>query len=157
MKIIFYYFRQGGTINWNDLNSNKSFYEPRNVYAQSKLCNILFTRELAERLEGTKVTVNALHPGVVKTELWQYLQESYGILSKLLLIIIFPIILITMKSAKQGAQTSIYCAVSPDLNETTGCYFADCKIEKLLPHASNQEDAQKLWALSEKLIELSSK
>lgn len=57
----------GGRMNWDDINNEKN-YDPRKVYAQSKLCNILFTRELAKRLGSTsKVTVNALHPGVVMT------------------------------------------------------------------------------------------
>ena len=53
-------------MNWEDVNFDKD-YEPRKVYGQSKLCNILFTRELAKRLDNTGVTVNALHPGVVMT------------------------------------------------------------------------------------------
>ena len=64
-------------MNWDDLN-NETDYDPRSVYNQSKLCNVLFTRELAKRLEGTNVTVNALHPGVVRTELGRHFSDSYG-------------------------------------------------------------------------------
>ena len=57
------------------------------------------------------------------------------------------------KSPKQGAQTSIYCAVSPDLNGVSGKYFSDCKEKELLPHALNDEDAKKLWNISEELCQ----
>ena len=140
-------------MNWQDLNYEKD-YEAREVYAQSKLCNILFTRELDKKLEGTKVTVNALHPGVVRTELARHFGEIYGWKSDLLMFLLYPLILMLFKSVKHGAQTTIYCAVSPDLNNVSGRYFADCAEKELLPHALDDIAAERLWDISEKLCKL---
>jgi len=135
-------------MDWSDINSDKNYHYWK-VYEKSKLCNVLFTRELAKRLEGTRVTVNALHPGVVNTELGRHFN---GWLSLFTAPLFFPIRLIFFKNVHQGAQTNIYCAVSPELENVSGDYFADCKKEELLPHALNEEDAKKLWDISEKLV-----
>lgn len=141
-----------GRMNWDDIN-NEKMYDTRQVYAQSKLCNILFTRELAKRLSNTKVTVNALHPGVVMTELGRYFSESFGWKAKLIYPLL-PIMYIAFKTVKYGAQTSIFCCVSPTLKNTTGKYFAECQEKELLKHGLNEEDASRLWTLSEKLCNL---
>ena len=140
-------------MNWEDLN-NEANYDPNKVYAQSKLSNILFTRELAKRLEDTNVTVNALHPGVVRTELGRHFSESYGWKAVLLQVIFFPFILWMLKDSEQGAQTNIYCAVSKDLSKVSGKYFADCKEKDLLPHALNEQDGLRLWETSQRLCRL---
>jgi retinol dehydrogenase-14 len=134
-------------MDWSDINSDKNYHFWK-VYEKSKLCNVLFTRELAKRLEGTRVTVNALHPGVVRTELSRHFN---GWISMVLSPIFYPFKMFGYKTVHQGAQTNIFCAVSPDLEKVSGVYFADCKKEELLPHALNEEDAKKLWDLSEKL------
>lgn len=105
-----------GKLNKEDLNSEKS-YSKMGAYSQSKLANILFTRELAKRLEKSIVTVNSLHPGAVKTDLQRHMLPSY---IKWLGDFIF---LFVFKSAKSGAQTQIRLAVDPDLESTTGKYF----------------------------------
>ena len=138
---------------WDDLNNEKD-YDPKRVYNQSKLSNILFTRELAKILNGTNITVNALHPGVVRTELGRYFSESYGWKAMAFQTLFFPVIYWIFKTCEQGAQTSIYCAVSPDLNGVTGKYFSDCKEKALLPHALQDQDAEQLWNMSEKLCKL---
>jgi hypothetical protein len=115
---------------------------------------VLFTRELAKRLTGTKVTVNALHPGVIKTELGRYFPATYGWKAVALQFVLLPVVLWFFKSVPQGAQTSIYCAVSEDLNSVSGCYFSDCKQKEILPHGLNQRDAARLWELSEKMCNL---
>ena len=140
-------------MNWDDLN-NETDYDPRSVYNQSKLCNVLFTRELAKRLEGTNVTVNALHPGVVRTELGRHFGDSYGWKATAFQLIFLPVIFWMFKSCEQGAQTNIYCACSPDLRTVTGKYFSDCKEKELLPHGLSDEDAKNLWTVSEKLVKL---
>lgn len=85
-------------------------------YFISKYQNILFARELAKRLDAKKVTVNALHPGLINTDLWdmgcKFLNVPFYFLSNILL-----------KTTAEGAKTTIYCAVSDDLKETTGKYF----------------------------------
>jgi NAD(P)-dependent dehydrogenase (short-subunit alcohol dehydrogenase family) len=146
-------FLKGGKMNWDDLNSEKS-YEPRVAYNQSKLCNILFTRELAERLRGTKVTAVSLHPGVVRTELGRYFADSYGWKAYVFQVLFLPIIYWWFKSSKQGAQTSLHCAIEEDVDAHSGSYYFDCQVKALLPHALNDDDARRLWELSEKLTKL---
>lgn len=105
----------GGKINKEDLNSEKSYNEIT-AYCQSKLANVLFTRELAKRLEGTGVTANSLHPGAVNTELTRHIHPILMCLSK-------PFLPFFFKSPKSGAQTQIRLACDPELETTTGKYF----------------------------------
>lgn len=135
-----------GRINKMDLNSENSYSEVA-AYSQSKLANILFTRELAARLAGTGVTANALHPGVVNTELfrnWKFINTSFG---KRL---VKPLILPFVKSPRNGAQTSLFAALDPDLDQVTGLYFSDCKPKRVANAAADEETAKFLWAESEK-------
>ena len=107
-----------GRIDLDDLQLAKSFghYE---AYAASKLANVLFTVELAERLQG-RVTVNALHPGVVSTKL---LTEGFRMQG--------------YDSATKASQTSVYCALSPELAKVTGQYFADRRVAPRSPLAAD--------------------
>lgn len=131
-----------GRIHFDNLMLNER-YTPFAAYSQSKLANILFTRKLANLLEGTGVSVYAVHPGVVRTELARHMPTWQKILLK-------PIMVLS-KSPVKGAQTSIYCAVEPGLAEQTGRYYADCAEHTLGRAATSEEDAQKLWSLSEEL------
>lgn len=97
-----------GEIKRHDLNSEKS-YEPVGCYTNSKLANILFTRELARRLKDTKVTVNALHPGVINTELSRHIGEiSFSITGYF----VKPAMYLFNKTPRQGAQTTIYAGTT---------------------------------------------
>lgn len=127
---------QGATLDFNDLQSAKSF-GARKVYGQSKLCNILFTRELARLLQGTGVTANCLHPGFVAT---RFGDQSGGLISRLVWLAKFFAI-----SPAQGAETIIYLASSPDVRETTGQYFY--KSAPTMPSSAAQDDrsALLLW------------
>ena len=137
-------------IYWDDVNWEKTPYDSVKAYGQSKLANILFTRELAERLEGSGVTVYCLHPGVIATELGRHIRDYLGIFSVALLVV-RPFI----KSPESGAQTTIFCAVEETIREETGKYYADCRETATCPVAlSNPEDQSKLWALSEQLTGL---
>lgn len=109
-----------GKIKKDDLNSDKS-YSPFRNYGQSKLANILFTRELSKKLAGTKVTANSLHPGSVKTELTRHTTEVSILLNKY---VVYVFQTLFAKTAKSGAQTTIYAALDPDLENVTGMYFA---------------------------------
>ncbi|XP_017027060.1 retinol dehydrogenase 12-like [Drosophila kikkawai] len=131
-----------GSINVNDLNSKKS-YSKTGAYHQSKLANILFTRELAKRLEGTGVTVNSLHPGVVDTEIWRNLNGFTKAMTS-------PLRWAFFKTAKSGAQTSLYAALDPDLKNASGLYFSDCKAKKVSKAAKDDKMAKFVWAESEK-------
>ncbi|XP_033097352.1 retinol dehydrogenase 12-like, partial [Anneissia japonica] len=98
----------------------KDNYDPDLAYGQSKLANILFTNELARRLQGTGVTCYSLHPGVVLTEIARDFSSW-----KLALIYLIAFILI--KTPEDGAQTTIHCAVEESLANETGYYYSDCK------------------------------
>ena len=131
-----------GKLDLGDLQNEKGFAAMR-VYGQSKTANILFTRELARRLEGTGVTVNALHPGAVATRLgrgngplFDLLQRAVGIF---------------MRSPERGAETSIHLASAPELERVTGRYFVDKREKQPSPHATDDATARRLWEISEKL------
>lgn len=118
-------------------------YHPRTIYAQTKLANVLFTKELARRLQGTGVTVNALHPGTVATGLFgrflglprwlRFLSDWWGI------------------SPEQGAETSLYLATSEEVAHTTGEYFRRCRPYPCNPVANEEAVAARLWDISAKL------
>ncbi|XP_037690994.1 retinol dehydrogenase 14-like [Choloepus didactylus] len=135
-----------GDINFEDLNSEQS-YNKSFCYSRSKLANILFTRELAHRLEGTNVTVNVLHPGIVRTNLGRHI--SIPLLVKPLFNLVSWAF---FKTPLEGAQTSIYLASSPEVEGVSGKYFGDCKEEELLPKAMNESVARKLWDISEVMV-----
>ncbi|KAM9839872.1 retinol dehydrogenase 12, like [Aulostomus maculatus] len=132
-----------GGINLEDINSEKH-YDKSGAYAQSKLANVLFTRSLAKRLEGTGVTAYSLHPGVVQTDLWRHLNGPQQFVMKM----VSPF----TKSSVQGAQTTIYCAVEPTLEKENGGYYSDCAPANCSAAAKDDVLAQKLWELSCKML-----
>jgi len=119
------------------------------IYAASKVCNILFTRQLAKKLKsmGGSVTVNALHPGAIRTEIL----NTFGLWMRLGLFMSS----FFMKTAKQGAQTTIDLAVNDQWANVTGEFFSDCKISKMSKVAQGDALATKLWDVSEELVNLS--
>ncbi|MBW6474843.1 MAG: SDR family oxidoreductase [Anaerolineaceae bacterium] len=132
-----------GKINFDNLNA-KGLFVGWTAYGTSKLMNILFTRELSRRLEGTRVTVNALHPGFVATN---FGHNGNGIGKWL--------IQLTQRSAltpEQGAQTSIYLASSPEVSGVSGAYFSESKIVQPSKAAQDDDLALRLWEVSEQLI-----
>uniref|UniRef100_UPI0037E7C61E retinol dehydrogenase 14-like n=1 Tax=Semicossyphus pulcher TaxID=241346 RepID=UPI0037E7C61E len=133
-------------INFEDLNSEQS-YDKAFAYSRSKLANLLFTCELARRLEGSGVTVNALTPGIVRTNLGRHVQVP--LLAKPLFNLLSWGL---FKSPEEGAQTSVYLACSPDVDGVQGECFADCKPQGLLEKATDQEVASKLWDISEVMV-----
>lgn len=134
-----------GKIKFDDINHEKS-YSSWGAYFDSKLANVLFTRELSKRLEGTHVTVNALHPGAVTTEL-----QRHSVLSSALF---YPVRWYMFKTAEQGAQTTIHCAVSEEMEGVSGKYLRDCHIVEPSKSAQDDEAATKLWEVSLKLVAL---
>lgn len=143
-------YHKWGKINFDDLDSDKG-YDPGAAYAQSKLANILFTRELSTRLNGTGVTANSLHPGVVRTELGRHVTKSLTLLKK---IVYSPVVWVIMKTPLQGAQTTIHCAVSEELENVTGRYFSDCAETEPAKQAMDDGVAKKLWEVSTELVGL---
>jgi retinol dehydrogenase 12 len=105
-------------------------------YAVSKLCNVLFTQELARRLAGTGVTAYALHPGVVASDIWRRVPRLAR-----------PIITRRMLTTEQGAATSVYCATSPAVAADSGLFYDKCAVKEASPVAT-QELAALLWKQS---------
>ncbi len=129
-------------VNWDDLGWKRG-YKTMRVYGQSKLANILFTTELARRLEGTGVTVNAVHPGPVATRFGQ----NNGAVATFLTRVLAPF----FRTPEQGAQTSIHVATSPTLEGVTGRYFANCREARPSRAALDAESARRLWEVSTKM------
>jgi NAD(P)-dependent dehydrogenase (short-subunit alcohol dehydrogenase family) len=130
---------QGATLNFDDLQFAKSFGGMR-AYSCSKLCNILFTREFARRLQGTGVTANCLHPGFVAT---RFADEAGGLISRFAWLAKFFAI-----SPAEGAQTIIYLASSPEVANVTGKYFYKCRSTTPSAPALDDRTALALWQRS---------
>ena len=129
-------------INWGDVEGKKA-YSPFKIYSQSKLANILFTRELARRLEGSGVTANCLHPGFVATNFtagkgWTF--RMFQAMAR-----VFAI------SPENGAKTTVYLASSPEVERATGGYYSKCKLATPTAAARDDDAARRLWDLSESM------
>ena len=136
-------------MNFDDLNSEHG-YSGMGVYGDSKLANVLFTYELARRLEGSSVTANCLHPGVVRSGFGQNNSGLISLLFKSAYTLMTPF----TKSNAQGAATSIYLASSPEVEGVTGKYFADSKETESNPASHDKEAAKRLWEISEQMAGL---
>ena len=133
-----------GRIDFDDLQGERSYSGSR-AYNQSKLANVLFTYELARRLEGSTVTANALHPGVVRTS---FGAADPGVVQRLLVPFMRPF----MNSPAQGAATSIHLASTPDLDRVTGQYFAAGKPKRSSKASYDTAVAARLWQVSAGLV-----
>ncbi|KAE8601465.1 hypothetical protein XENTR_v10013678 [Xenopus tropicalis] len=140
-----------GDIDFDDLNWEKKKYNTKAAYCQSKLANVLFTNELAKRLQGTKLTANSLHPGVADTELGRHTGMHQSAFSSTILA---PLFWFLVKSPKQAAQPSVYLAVAENLQGVSGKYFNALKEKEPAPQALDEESARKLWEESAKLVHL---
>ena len=129
-----------GRIDFEDLQAERSYSGAR-AYNQSKLANVLFTYELARRLQGTSVTANALHPGVVRTA---FGAEDPRAVQRLLMPVMRPF----MKAPARGAATSVYLASAPDLERVTGRFFAGRKPRKSGELSYDRAAAARLWQVS---------
>lgn len=134
---------KGMKLDLDDLQSEKSYFSFK-AYGRSKLANILFTRELARRLQGSKVTANSLHPGIISSGfgsgnggLWDFL---------------LGIGRVFMISSEKGARTTVYLATSPEVEGVSGKYFSKCKPTNPTTAAQDDVTAKKLWEMSEQLI-----
>ncbi|MCG3218793.1 MAG: SDR family oxidoreductase [Candidatus Heimdallarchaeota archaeon] len=131
------------TIDFEDLNGDQG-YGAWNRYNQSKLANILFTYEMARKLDPNEVTINALHPGVVRTNLvrssiiMKFFSNTLG--------------LIFMKNPRKGAKTTVFLASSPEVEGISGKYFINKKEKKSSKASYNLELQKTLWDASEELI-----
>jgi retinol dehydrogenase 14 len=140
-----------GLLHFDDLQLEQS-YGGMKAYAQSKVANILFVRELASRLATSNVTANALHPGAVSTNIASSRRGSQGILRRILQAIASPF----LRTPEQGAQTLIYLATSPQVAGVTGNYYDDKEPVEPSEQARDDEAASRLWGESCKLVSLDS-
>jgi WW domain-containing oxidoreductase len=131
-------------IQFDNLSGEKG-YEPWVNYGQAKLANLLFAKELARRFAGTKKIANAVHPGVIRTNLGRHMNPIASFLFGLA----GPLVL---KSVPQGAATEVYVAVHPAVAAVSGAYFADCNVAKPRPDAEDPALAARLWEVSEKIV-----
>ncbi len=132
-----------GKLILDDLQLKEQFSAMK-AYAQSKLANILFTYELARRLNGEGVTVNCLHPGMVRSSFYD---RPSGLKAKLAFGMIKPFLI----PVEKGAETSIFLAASPEVEGITGKYFVKCMETPSSPLSYDQELAQSLWEISEQM------
>ena len=140
-----------GRIDWDDLQSERRYrglpiVGAMRVYGTSKLLNILFTQELARRLEGSGVTANCLHPGAVSTRLG----VNNGSTGRIVTSLLRPFML----TPAEGAKTSLYLASSPDVAELSGRYFAKLREARCSRAARDPDAARRLWLLSAELAGL---
>jgi NAD(P)-dependent dehydrogenase (short-subunit alcohol dehydrogenase family) len=125
---------------------NEKKYEVMKVYSKTKMANVLFTYELARRLEGSGITVNCLHPGVVRTNL---ARDAKGVF-KILIGLFYPF----FASPEKGAETSVYLATSPEVEGISGKYFHKTKQIRSSRQSYDKNIARRLWEVSEQLTDL---
>lgn len=133
-------------VNVDNLNPLEQM--PAYLYYVSKGANIMFALELAKKLKGTKVTVNSLHPGMIDTGIWRNVPFP--------LTIPMAVMKGFFKSAVEGAQTSLYLAVSQEVAGVSGKYYSDCKEATLQSYITDEQKCKKLWEESVKMVKLQS-
>jgi NAD(P)-dependent dehydrogenase (short-subunit alcohol dehydrogenase family) len=133
-----------GGIQFDNLDGSKGYAGWRN-YGQSKIANILFAKELARRFTGTKKTANAVHPGVIRTNLTRHMNPVVSVF--------FDVFgKVALKTVPQGAATEVYVATNPSLASVSGQYFADCNVATPRPDTNDEALAKKLWEVSERIV-----
>jgi len=145
-----------GSINWEDpdyAQPQHRKYRASEAFSQSKLANVLFTRELARRLEGTGVNAYCVNPGLVPTGLGWHIVPGLGCLGTMLAGIFW---LPWLTSPENSIQTVVYCATEPSLCEQSGFYYSDCAVQLTSENGSNMDDAYRLWEMSERMAGLTS-
>jgi NAD(P)-dependent dehydrogenase (short-subunit alcohol dehydrogenase family) len=133
-----------GTLELDDLNWDRRKYRSLKAYSDSKLANILFTRELARRVAGSGVTANSLHPGVVATNIFNQL----GFFGRVFTLLAKPLLL----TSAEGAKTSVYLASAAEVAGVSGKFFDRCHERPLDAVASDDAGAARLWERSEQLL-----
>jgi len=131
-------------IQFDNLSGDKG-YSGWTAYGQSKLANLLFAKELARRFAGTRKTANAVHPGVIQTNLGRHMNPVANVVFGL----VGPLVL---KSVPQGAATEVYAAVHPKAAEISGQYLADCNLASARADGDDPAMAKALWEKSEAIV-----
>ncbi|HEY5005448.1 MAG TPA: SDR family oxidoreductase [Ktedonobacteraceae bacterium] len=135
-------------INFADLQATRK-YSGFGQYQHTKLALVLFTYELARCLQGTGVTVNCLHPGTVNTNILRNPPPLIGLAAKI------PLASLIFISPERGAETSLYLATSPEVEQVTGKYFIKKKEARSAKESYDEQVAQRLWRVSEEMTQLS--
>ena len=133
-----------GGIQFDDL-SLEANYTPNAAYGQSKLANLLFARALSRRFAGTARTANAVHPGVIATNLTRHM-------SPLMRVFIPVVSAVAFKTVAQGAATQCYVATHPSLADVSGEYFADCNLARSSRHSRDEALGERLWEVTEEIV-----
>jgi NAD(P)-dependent dehydrogenase (short-subunit alcohol dehydrogenase family) len=134
--------QSGGGLDFDDLEGRES-YSLMRAYARSKLANILFTRELARRLAGSGVTANCLHPGFVGSNF----AKNNGFVAKAAMTLLKPF----ARTPEKGAETAVYLCSAPEVEQVSGEYFVDCRSRSPKAFAQSDDDAGRLWEVSERM------
>lgn len=134
---------KAGKIHFNDINLEKG-YNVVKAYGQSKLANVLFTREMAKRLQDKKITVNCCHPGAVATNMGVSRDTGFG---KTITGLLRPF----FQTPKEGAATALFLATDPSVADITGEYFYKCRIAKSSKRSKDMELSKNLYELSAKM------
>lgn len=137
---------KAGKIHFDDINLTRG-YNVVKAYGQSKLANVLFTRELARRLRDRGITVNCCHPGAVATNMGVNRETGFG---KTITGLLRPF----FQTPAEGARTAVFLATDESVKEITGEYFYKCKIAKSSKRSHDMEAAARLWELSERMVGL---
>ncbi|XP_008435151.1 dehydrogenase/reductase SDR family member 13-like isoform X1 [Poecilia reticulata] len=138
-----------GTVDFDYLNTHRdlrvgtTWLDTFRIYGDSKLCNILFTHELAKRLKGTKVTCYSLHPGSILTELQRNQSTTVQLILKNIERFLF-------KTPLQGSQTTLHCALQEGIEHLSGRYFSNCAAKNIFAKARDDAASKKLWEISER-------
>ncbi|XP_036451526.1 dehydrogenase/reductase SDR family member 13a.2 [Colossoma macropomum] len=131
-----------------DLGTGRYSWQFFQAYCNSKLCNVLFTHEMAKRLKGTNVTCYSVHPGIVKTELSRHVSLWQKVF-------IEPVAWLLFLDPTTGAQTTLHCALQEGIEALSGRYFSCCAVQDVSAKAKDDAVAKKLWEVSERLSGLS--
>mmetsp|Transcript_5619 Transcript_5619/g.16050 ORF Transcript_5619/g.16050 Transcript_5619/m.16050 type:complete len:300 (-) Transcript_5619:287-1186(-) len=144
-----HYLHRSGMV-FDDLHFMRRRYIMLDGYAQSKLANVLFAKQLARNLEGTQITAYSLHPGSIQTTLSRQWAPPGSWMAMLMnwVFRLFGWILFELKTIEQGVATTIYAAVAPELEGHSGAYLNDCRIVKPSKPAQDPQQASKLWEVT---------
>lgn len=130
---------KGASLNFADLQLEQGYVSHR-AYGQSKLALVVFTYELARRLEGSGVTVNAVHPGFVASDI--YRKAGW------LLRVIAPLLRLFAAKPAKGARSSVFLASAPEVAGASGGYYIDCRPAESSPVSRDPKSAERLWRIS---------
>eukprot|EP00092_Neocalanus_flemingeri_P024904 GFUD01027008.1.p1 GENE.GFUD01027008.1~~GFUD01027008.1.p1 ORF type:complete len:518 (+),score=150.44 GFUD01027008.1:35-1588(+) len=141
-------------MNLNDTTWTKTAYDKKLAFGQSKLANILFTRELAAKTEGTSVRTFCLHPGIVATDGFRYYEQNLSPVARIFwnIFVVNLVKPLLFKTPAEGAQTTLFCCADESIQEKSGLFYVDCEQKSLENFAKDKALAENLWNISEDIV-----